>query len=977
MLLTRWGDLPCGVSCESIHRRLSAHLKFVRFFKLEGMFPKMLCLLTLCLTAPVLPLWPQEGTGGATGQATPIVERIDFDGNRRIRSEALRTRIFTRPGDPYSEAALRRDFRALWNTQFFDDIRLEVEDSPNRPGAKIVVFHLVERPIIRRIEYKGNKSVSQSDILDRFKDRKVGLSVESQFDPTRVKRAEVVLKELLAEHGHQFATVKPAFERVAGTNAVTLIFNMVEGPKVKVGNIVFKGNTAFSARRIIRTMRNSRPYSIPLGPLGSLPVMSKTYDRDKLNEDLEIGVRGLYQDNGYFKVLVKDAEPQTIDINRPGIPGPWPLVGRKHGKASNITISIEEGQQYRMGTFHVRSSDPEKGLSMKVDALESIFPIKKGEIFSVGKVRKAIENYTKLYGNFGFIDFTAEPETDVHDDTRTIDLTMIFNEEKQFFVRRIEFSGNTATRDKVIRREILLSEGDMFRNNLWEISLLRLNQLDYFERVKPENAELKRNVQQGTIDILLKLKEKGKQSISLTGGVSGLAGSYLGLSYQTNNFIGLGETLTLSGQFGTIQRSALFGFSEPYLFDRPISSGFTIFDSQFRYNQQQQLSVLRNQQLSLNPATEQNYNQNSKGATIFASYPLRKFSFARVGVTYGFTDTNITGATNAAQVLFQTLQFSGLSGPSALNGIHSSKITPTFTFNTVDNPINPTHGKSYFYSLGVEGLGGNTRSITQIFEGKYFRPVNKHRNVLGFRLQASFATGYGGKEVAPYGRFLTGGEQTIRGFYDFSISPVVFVPVLTSSNVTYSVPNQLGSGGVPVRNTLNVPVLTYTIVYPGGDTSVIGNVEYRIPLAGPVSMTLFLDAGINGVLLPNQLKLNSVALAQLQTTFPNTTIPATLQLAPGSNFAPRTSTGVEFVVHLPIVQAPFRLYWAYNPTVYSQVVTAPNSAFNVNNTVQSSLPPGVYAQQIVPTLDYLLKNPQQINFHERRSTFRFTVSRTF
>lgn len=958
-------------------------MKYVWSFKLGGTFRKMLCLLTLCLTAPAPPLWPQGGTTGAGSQAAPVVERIEFEGNRRIRSETLRARIFERPGDPYSEDAVRRDFRALWNTQYFDDIRVEAEDSPSHPGAKIVIFYLVERPIIRRIEYKGNKSVSQSDILDRFKDRKVGLSVESQFDPTRVKRAEVVLKELLAEHGHQFATVKPTFERVAGTNAVTLIFNIVEGPKVKVGQIIFKGNTAFSARRIARTMRNSRPYSIPLGFLGWIPVMAKTYDRDKLNEDLEIGVRGLYQDNGYFKVLVKDPETKTIDINRSGIPGPWPLVGTKHGKSNNITISIEEGKQYRLGTFHVRSSDPEKGLSMKIDAMESMFPMKKGDIFSVGKVRKAIENYTKLYGNYGFIDFTAEPETDVHDDTSTIDLTMIFNEEKQFFVRRIEFSGNTATRDKVIRREILLSEGDLFRNNLWEVSLLRLNQLDYFEPVKPENAELKRNVQQGTIDILLKLKEKGKQSISLTGGVSGLAGSYLGLTYQTNNFIGLGETLTLSGSYGTIQRSAMFGFTEPYLFDRPISTGFTIFDSQFRYNQQQQLSVLVNQQLSLNPATMQNYNQNSKGATIFASYPLRKFSFARIGITYGYTDTSITGATNAASVLFQTLQFSGLSGPSALSGIHSSKITPTFTYNTVDNPINPTHGKSFFYSFGLEGLGGNTRSITNIFEGKYFRPVNKHRNVLGFRVQASMASGYGGKEVAPYGRFLTGGEQTIRGFYDFSVSPIVYVPIQSTQPFTFTVPNQIGGGGSPVTTTLPVNVLTYTIVYPGGDTSVIGNAEYRIPLVGPVSMTLFFDAGINGVLLPNQLKLDPFGLAQLQQTFPTTltgsrlTIPTSLQVAAGSNFYPRTSTGIEFVVQLPIIQAPFRVYWAYNPTVYNQIVTAPVGTFSLDPAIQKSLPPNFYQQVISPTMNSLLSNPQQIQFQERRSTFRFTVSRTF
>ena len=104
-------------------------------------------------------------------------------------------------------------------------------------------------------------------------------------------------------------------------------------------------------------------------------------------------------------------------------------------------------------------------------------------------------------------------------------------------MRRIEFSGNVGTRDKVIRRELLVNEGDLFRNSLWEISLLRLNQLNYFDPIKPENAELKRNQQAGTVDINLKVKEKGKQSISLTGGVSGPEGSYLGLTYQTNNFL--------------------------------------------------------------------------------------------------------------------------------------------------------------------------------------------------------------------------------------------------------------------------------------------------------------------------------------------------------------------------------------------------------------------------------------------------------
>jgi outer membrane protein assembly factor BamA len=151
------------------------------------------------------------GDPQASAQQQFVVERIDFIGNRRVRSDTLTARIFSRPGDVYNEETLRRDFQALWNTQFFEDVKLRVEDSPNRPNGKIIIFEVKERPQIRRIRYDGNHSISESDILDRFKERKVGLSVESQFDPTKIKKAEVVLKELLAEHGRQFAKVTPQY----------------------------------------------------------------------------------------------------------------------------------------------------------------------------------------------------------------------------------------------------------------------------------------------------------------------------------------------------------------------------------------------------------------------------------------------------------------------------------------------------------------------------------------------------------------------------------------------------------------------------------------------------------------------------------------------------------------------------------------------------------------------------------------------
>src|SRR5215468_7136946 len=277
-------------------------------------------------------------------------------------------------------------------------------------------------------------------------------------------------------------------------------------------------------------------------------------------------------------------------------------------------------------------SSPEKALSLKVDALKTAFPLKQGDIFSTEKVRKALETYGKIYGEYGFIDFTPEPDTEVDDANKVINLTLRFDEQKQYYVHRIDFAGNTTTRDKVIRRELLIDEGSLFNKRAWEVSILRLNQLDYFDKIEADKAvEIKRNTKEGTVDLNLKLKEKGKQSIGLNGGVSGLAGGFIGLTYQTNNFLGLGETLTFSAQFGSLQRSFLFGFTEPYLFDRPISSGFTIFSSRYSYDQAKQTALLLGQSVSINPQFIQNYNQDSTGFTIFASYPIKRFSFTRLG----------------------------------------------------------------------------------------------------------------------------------------------------------------------------------------------------------------------------------------------------------------------------------------------------------------------------------------------------------
>jgi len=917
-----------------------------------------------------------------------VIEQIQFSGNRRIPRETLRGRIFLKEGDPYDEEMLRRDFHALWNMNYFDDIRLEVEEGEK---GKIVIFTVVERPVIRRIEYKGNKSVSESDILDRFKERKVGLTVESQYDRTRVRRAEVVLRDLLGEHGRQFAEVRAVAERISAS-AIKLTFQVNEGPKVKVGKIQFQGNTVFGRRRLVRAMKHSRPYGLPPW----FYFFSKTYHRGKLEEDFE-RLRALYQDHGYFRVLVKEPDTRIVDVKRGGIPGPWPLVGKKSGKRIEVTIPLEENARYRMGTIGVRGVEGKK-LFFKTEFLKSIFALKEGDIFNVSKIRKALEDYRKLYGEFGFVNFTAIPQTDIDEENKRINVVLEMDEEKQFFVNRIEFVGNTTTRDKVIRREVLLDEGDLFNSRLWEMSLLRLNQLNYFEELKPEAADIHQNPKEGSVDITLKVKEKGKNSIGLSGGVSGIAGSFIGFSYTTNNFLGLGETLTFEADFGDRQKNFLFGFTEPYLRDRPIATGFTLFFRRFRFDQAREASLFAGTNLRpfIDPNSIQNFKQDSKGFTVFASYPLRRWSFTRIGITYGYDISDITAISDFSRILFEQLRFRSLVGPSAVEGIRSSKIIPTLIYNTTNHPISPTTGKSLFVSVRYEGgiLGGNVNTFQPVVEFKYFRPVNRGRNVLAFRLLSAFATGFGGRVVSPLSRFYVGGEDNLRGFDIRAVSPFAIVPQGVSIPVSFAFQQPSTTAPLPVGCNrfgfsatvicgAQAPVLAFTAGFPGGDLQSIANFEYRIPIAGPVSLSYFFDAGINSVLRRSQLQITREQAEQLGKQF-GTTVPTQLRLVPGTNFKVRASTGLELVVNLPIFNVPFRLYYAYNPLRLDTNVFggAPVLDSTFPGLDRSQFPPGVFNNVVMPQIMnqlelQLSRISRPLRIPEPSRTFRFTISRTF
>ncbi len=895
-----------------------------------------------------------------------VIEAIEFRGARRVPQDTLRSMILSKRGDKIDEDALRRDFMALWNTGRYDDIRLEVE--PGKTG-QILRFVLTERQVVRSITYPGVKSVTISEILDRFKERRVGLSIESVYDPSKVQRAKVVLQEYLAERGRQFAEVTPEIRQLP-PSSLSIAFNVKEGPKVKVGKIDIENNNAFPDRDVIRSMRGLRPIGIPHS-IFLESVFPKAFDSTKLDMDMDM-LRDYYQQRGYFTAHAVDHKVEIRDVGGGKFRVP-PFYLNHPGKRADVTVDVEEGRRYTLNKVNYVGVK----LFRTTDFLtRDVFKMAPGEVFSTAKLRKGMDEMQKLYGGFGYIDFVPEPSFDFVPNSDKLDLTLNVDEGKQFFVRRIDFSGNTTTRDKVIRRELLIDEGDMFSTRMWELSILRLNQLGYFETLKEkEAADIKRDTRNNTVDITLKVKERGKNSIGLQGGVSGIAGSFVGFNYSTNNFLGLGETLSLDSQIGDRIRSATLGFTEPYLFDRPISTGFTIYMQRFNFDQGREVSLLSGRNLtplynSLGTQNLLNYISNGRGFTVFASYPLRR-TFARVGLTYGYDISNITVLTDAAKNYFDYMNFQqGISGPNSLTGIKTSKIIPSYTYNTVDHPITPTRGKSLFLSAEYSGgpLGGNVNMIRPTISTTYFRSGFMKGHVIGMRLMGSVLTGYGGKLAPPFSRFYMGGEQDVRGFEIWGITPWIFVPSMATVNVL----NDDGSArtqkvivdGKPQFNAVSQTIPVYQLTMAGGDTQLLGNFEYRIPIAGPVNLAFFFDAGANKIIRPSQLALTSDRISSLNSQFPGAGFSARALIAPGLQKI-RTSTGIEFQVMMPVVNAPFRLYWAYNPTRVEQYVQPPIVADRS------------YFPNYATFYNAVASYGQPIPWFEKKTTIRFTIGRTF
>ncbi len=834
-----------------------------------------------------------------------LIERIDIRGNRRMKEEDIRSYIQSRPGDVYDEDRLQFDLRSIYKeAKWFENVEVTSMDGDT---GKIVTFLLQEKPLIREIKYTGNKSFTESNILDHYKERKVGIVQDSIYEPAKIRAAEKALKELLLQNGRPLGTVHSEIEQVP-PSSVRLTFVIDEGPKVRIGDIRFIGTTIFPEEELKTALKLTKER----GPVSIFKGTDKYYE-DKLNYDLETNLRAYYQERGYLQVQI--GAPITRIFEGPR--GKIPML-RKTKEQFLVEIPIDAGDQYKMGELKMDNC----GI-FKCDFLVNLFQMKKGDVLNYKKVKTTIDNIKKLFGDYGFIDVDLIQDQAPHPETKTVDLTFNLQPGKQFTVHRINFEGNTKTRDKVMRREFVIEEGKIFSTRLLDTSVQRLNMLGFFEKIEDKDYNVTPDQKTAMVDVTLKVKEKSMQSIGLQGGVSGISGSFIGMNYQTNNLMGRGESIEFSFTAGTRTTDFVVSFNEPYLLDTRWNMGLSVFNSRNRFDT---YSVFGYTNLTTGQPS-QLFTQRTSGVTLNLSRPIG-LTWWRLGTSYTYQKISVADIAAGFEP-FALGQFTGFApggnASAALNGIIRSEVTPTLSYNSTNAYFNPTRGHSITLSLGVAGsvLGGDFNLVRPSVEYRQFFPdklISNRRNTWGFRLIGQYVRAFSNSSVPFFDRFFIGGETTIRGFDIRSISPLV-VTATRKLDAQGNPVIDLNTGLARIDRSIN-PI--------GGDTSIIFNGEYRVPIAGPLMISAFLDMGIATV-------TDRSVLGTFGTTTTNTLIDST-------NRVIRSSAGLELSFMLPMVNAPFRLIFAYNPQIYQ-------------NTV------------MIGTIPFFIKEP--------RHDIKFTIGRSF
>jgi len=687
-----------------------------------------------------------------------IIEKIEILGNTRVPQETIRYYLFMREGSTFNRDVLRKDFRVLWSTGFFSNIKIEEEQGTR---GKIVKIRVEENPVIRNITYKTGRKLKEDDIVKKLKEKQEYIIPYSFYSPYKIQLIKTTIEELLVEKGLYSGEVKVVVSEKENSG-VDIVFEIKEGKKIKVGEVVFEGEAKLPSSVLRKAMTENKKHGII-----SWIKRKDVFRPDKLDEDLA-GIKHKLQEHGYLKATV--GEPRIEELTKSSF-------FLKKQKMKKIIIPVDAGCRYTVGEVKIEGNKV-----FSTEALRMFIKFKKGEVYSVKIREECINDIVENYRNKGYLYARVIPVESLDSERKIVNVTFKIDEGEIIYLNRLEFRGNTFTKDKVIRREMLIREGDRFAFGMFEDSILKIGQhgIAGLER----EPQITRNPDRPDhIDVILHVKELQKSYYMFSGGYNGYGGIFGAFHYSHVNFLGTGKILELTLDHGERIKNYKLGFFEPYFLDYPISVGFNAY-----YHD------------TIFPDL---YDRRGKGADLTIGSRFKRYWSA--SLTYSFENVNVDlpesdGREEADPV------YSGMFG---LGEHYVSSIVSAFSRSTLDSPIFPTRGTLYSASCKFAGsfLGGDISLVRPQFEWSFFHPlVGNH--FVGFHIKYQFVEGIGDSQVPFWERFYLGGERSIRGYGIYSIGP---------------------------RSEQGTNI--------GGEKSIVFNAEYVMPVGGPLYAVLFYDAG--------------------------------------------------------------------------------------------------------------------------------------
>ncbi len=627
-----------------------------------------------------------------------IVE-ISVRGNKRIEAQAIERELKSKAGEAYNPELLDQDLRAIFKMGFFSDVRLEVNQTPQ---GKTVVFVVTERPFVKRIEIKGNAELKEDELKEQLT-----VKAYTILNLNTVSEGSEKLLAFYQSKGYFNAQVTYSVSYEDNGQAAVVVYNIVEGKKVYIKTITFQGNKGFSDKILKGLMEtNEKGFFYWF-------TSSGVYKKELLEQDQE-KLSSFYYNHGYLKAKV--GEPTV----------------RHEGEWLYITIPIEEGQQYKMGSVDIKGD-----LIQPKEKLMASLSITKEKYYNREVIRKDILTLNDLYSLEGYAFVEINPQIKEDPSVPKVDLVYEIKKGSKVYFERIDIVGNVKTRDKVIRREFKVAEKGLFDATALRKSNENLRRLDYFEEI---NLSTSPGSQEDRMNLKVDVKEKQTGSFSIGAGYSAVDQFILMGQISQRNLFGRGQSISLDAQLGAITSRYNLNFTEPWLFDTRISASTNIYNWERIWDQ---------------------YTQNSLGGSVDFGYPLFE-EFTRGFVTYTYDDTNVTNIqAGAAQVI------------QDMSGRHqTSSVKLTLKRDSRDLIFNATKGSINSVSIEYAGgpFGGTNYFTRYLASSGWYFPFYWETTFFVNGKVGLIEQNAGG-DLPLYQKFYLGGINSIRGFKYYSISP--------------------------------------------------------------------------------------------------------------------------------------------------------------------------------------------------------------